>query len=293
MKWTPLGQVFHTNHWAQCPTPLVLDDRIRVYFSERDDFGKSFIRFVDLDLGDPTKLLGEPSGRVLENGAIGGFDDEGQIPSFVIGSDKNLNLYFSGWNSRNTVPYHNATGVAFSLDGGFSFKRSKEGPILDRTPDEPYLAVTPSFCAGMTYYVSGLRWERILGRYEPIYTIHAARSQDGLYFERLGQVIPQFHDHECFSRPWALKIDEAWHLWFSYRSAYDYRDGPNAYRIGYAQSSDGLHWFRQGDPEIVREDWNATMQAYPAVFVSKGKLFMLSNGNHFGKFGFGLAALDQ
>jgi hypothetical protein len=294
MKWRSLGKVFHTRHWAQCPTPLVLDDRIRVYFSERDDFGKSFIRFVDLDINDPTKLLGQPSGRVLENGDCGTFDDEGQIPSAAASIGGEVILYYSGWNSRNTVPYHNATGVAYSIDGGFSFHRRFHGPVLDRTPAEPYLAVTPSFCAGMTYYVSGLRWKRILGRYEPIYTIHAARSQDGIYFERMGQVVPQFHNHECFSRPWAMKADNGWFMYYSYRSAFDYRDGPNAYRIGYAVSQDGIHWLRNdaGHTPPARSDWDATMQCYPALFYARGKFFMLYNGNSFGREGFGLAVAE-
>lgn len=291
MKWTQLGKIFSTENYAQTPTPLVMSDRVRVYFAERDEQNKSFIRFVDLDINDPTKrILAAPSNRVLDNGKPGTFDDEGQMPSFVMGNDKTLNLYYSGWNSRNTVPYHNASGVAISMDGGFTFRRAIDGPILDRTPDEPYLAVTPSHCSGLTYYVSGKRWERILGRYEPIYTIHAAMSQDGIAYKRLGEVIPQFHDHECFSRPWVMRIDGVWHMWYSHRSAFDYRDGPNAYRIGYAHSHDGLQWTRKhGNISLPQSDWDATMQCYPATFYVKDKLWLLYNGNHFGKYGFGLA----
>lgn len=293
MKWKPLGRVFQTQHYAQTPTPWVMDDRVRVYFAERDDLNKSFIRYVDLDINDPTKLLGQPSGRVLDNGLPGTFDDEGQMPSAVIGDAHSLNLYYSGWNSRNTVPYHNASGVAFSQDGGFTFHRRVDGPILDRTPDEPYLAVTPSMCGGLTYYVSGKRWERIAGRYEPIYTIHAALSQDGLQYKRLGEVVPQFHDHECFSRPWVMRIDSGWHMWYSRRSAYDYRDGANAYHLGYAISTDGLQWLRCDELcWLERSDWDDKMQAYPALFCAKGKLYMLYNGNTFGKEGFGLAVAE-
>lgn len=295
MNWNPLGRIFQTQHHAQTPTPFVMDDRVRVYFAERDDAGKSFIRYVDLDSNDPTKLLGEPSGRVLDNGVPGAFDDEGQMPSCVMGNDNTLNLYYSGWNSRNTVPYHNASGVAVSLDGGLTFKRAVDGPILDRTPQEPYLAVTPSMCSGLTYYVSGLRWERILGRWEPIYTIHYARSQDGLQYERHGQVIQQFFDHECFSRPWVMRIDGIWHMWYCHRSAFEYRDGENSYRLGYALSRNGIDWTRNDFSNAAgphRSDWDAKSQCYPAVFAAKEKLWMLYNGNHFGKEGFGLAVAE-
>jgi hypothetical protein len=270
-----------------------MDDRIRVFFAERDTDNRSFIRFVDLDINDPTKLLGEPSGRVLENGLPGTFDHFGQMPSSVLGAGQNLNLYYSGWNALENGSYHNASGVAVSQDGGQTFRRAVDGPILDRTPDEPYLAVTPSHCAGLTYYVSGLRWERIYGRYEPIYAIHAARSEDGLHYERLGQVIPQLHENECFSRPWVMRIDAGWHMWYSHRSAFDYRDGQHSYRIGYAMSTDGLNWTRADALfNLERSDWDAKMQCYPAVFYAKGKLWMLFNGNTFGREGFGLAVCD-
>lgn len=294
MKWRQLGRVFQTQHYAQTPTPWVMEDRVRVYFAERDDKNKSFIRYVDLDINDPTKMLGAPSGRVLENGLPGTFDHFGQMPSAIMGAGQNLNLYYSGWSALENGSYHNASGVAVSRDGGLSFVRAVDGPILDRTPDEPYLAVTPSFCTGLCYYVSGKRWEIIEGRYEPIYTIHAARSADGLYYERLGEVIPQYHEHECFSRPWVMKINDGWHMWYSYRSAIDYRDGANAYRIGYSVSRDGLHWKRYDGLAIQAPAgaWEATMQAYPAVFHAKGKLWMLYNGNSFGKEGFGLAVAE-
>jgi hypothetical protein len=35
------------------------------------------------------------------------------------------------------------------------------------------------------------------------------------------------------------------------------------------------------------------MQCYPHTFQSDGKVYMLYNGNEFGRFGFGLAVLDD
>ena len=56
MAWKKLGMVFdlkqHNIGWlkshAMLPTPLLLDDRIRVYFTGRDVNGHSRISFVDL-----------------------------------------------------------------------------------------------------------------------------------------------------------------------------------------------------------------------------------------------------
>src|SRR5258706_303183 len=102
-------------------------------------------------MNDPTKIIDDVRHRVLDNGKPGTFDDEGQMPSAVLGAGDNLNLYYSGWNSRNTVPYHNAPGVGLSTGGGLTSNRAVAGPFLDRPRDEPYLAVRPSFCWGLTY----------------------------------------------------------------------------------------------------------------------------------------------
>lgn len=286
-RWTPLGLVYRTDNWAQTPTPLVLSDRVRVYFAERDELNKSFIRFVDLDLDDPTKIIDGPSNRVLENGKPGTGDDEGQMPSYAEADGHGVTLLYSGWNTRNTVPYHNATFAAKSENGGRSFVREHDGPTLDRTASEPYLRVTPCRCSWGTWYVSGVRWEYIDEKYEPIYVIRALSGYRGNPI-----AIPQEHQRECFSRPWVVRRGDEWTMFYSYRDAVDYRDGVGAYKLGYAESSDGEKWHRHdGILELPRSDFDQKMQCYASTFDVKGKTFMVYNGDTFGKGGFGLAVL--
>lgn len=303
MKWRALGRVFDTDYYAQTPTPLVLEDRVRVYFASRDERGRSFIRYVDLSNFDPTMIiarpteymLGAPVPPVLENGKPGAFDSCGQMPSYAQLRRGDVDLYYSGWLApAGDTPYHNATGLARSLDGGATFRRVHEGPVLDRTPDEPYLAVTPCLAGNRLWYISGLRWETIAGRPEPIYVIRHAELYEGTGWDRDGEdVIPQRHAQECFSRPWVVKVsDREWRMWFCFRNALDYRNGQGAYRIGYATSVDGREWSRHDEVQLERGGWDSTMQCYPAVFESKGNLYMLYNGNTFGKHGFGLAVAE-
>ncbi len=298
MKWKNLGLVFKADRYAQTPTPLVLDDRVRVYFAERDGRNKSFIRFVDLDLEDPSKLLSLASPPCLDNGALGGFDSCGQMPSYALrhkgANTEIIALWYSGWLApAGDVPYHNATGCVSSMDGGATFQRMRAGPVLDRTRDEPYIAVTPMFVGSSCWYISGLRWESLGGAYEPIYGIAMASLATGRWKRDRALVIPQLHPRECFSRPWVTKIGDVWHMHYCYRSAVDYRDGPNAYRLGYANSADGLKWTRLDDQvEIEPQDWCSTMMCYPALFMAGGKRYMLFNGNTFGKGGFGLAVAE-
>lgn len=289
MKWTPLGRVFKTDNYAQTPTPLVMADRVRVYYASRDGNNQSRIEFVDLDLDDPTKIIAGPSGRILDNGKPGTGDDEGQMPSYAIADPYHIViLLYSGWNTRNTVPYHNATFQAYSRNGGRSFYREHDGPILDRIETEPYLRVTPCKCSWGMWYVSGLRWELISDRYEPIYVI---RAQDELNNNPIA--ISQTHDRECFSRPWVTRDKDEWTMIFSYRDAVDYRDGDGSYRLGYAESSDGKKWNRFNSMiDVPRTEFDQKMQCYAATFDVKGKRYMVYNGDTFGKYGFGIAMVE-
>jgi hypothetical protein len=40
-------------------------------------------------------------------------------------------------------------------------------------------------------------------------------------------------------------------------------------------------------------DWDADMQCYPHAFECDGSVYLLYNGNEFGRYGFGLAKLAQ
>jgi hypothetical protein len=71
-------------------------------------------------------------------------------------------------------------------------------------------------------------------------------------------------------------------MWYSYR-------GKN-YRIGYAESDDGLNWKRKDEDAGIDV---SEMIEYPFVFDHKGGRYMLYNGNGYGKTGIGLAVLGK
>ena len=79
-------------------------------------------------------------------------------------------------------------------------------------------------------------------------------------------------------------------MWYSIRS----RSAP--YRIGYAESADGLAWTRKDDAVgIARSEsgWDGEMVCYPAVIDVNGRRLMFYNGNRHGATGFGCAVLEQ
>ena len=307
MIWRKLGLVFGSSEFssfsthAQVPTPFVLEDRIRVFYAARNSSGKSYTTFVDLDLNDPKKIIYNHKIPIMGFGEQGTFDDEGVMPSFVLKKDSQLWMYYSGWNQRISIPYHNSTGLAVSSDLGLSFQRMFEGPVMDRTPYEPYLAVTPTLIQEVDHlkmwYISGIKWTLVEGKYEPVYVIKSANSTDGIAWNRANkQIIPSRHSMEAFSRPTAFKLNGKYHMYFCYRGSHDYRNGSQSYRLGYAQSSDGEQWERHSkDATLIGpvEDWESKMNCYPFYLETKTNKYIFYNGNGFGQSGFGVAKLEE
>jgi predicted GH43/DUF377 family glycosyl hydrolase len=76
-------------------------------------------------------------------------------------------------------------------------------------------------------------------------------------------------------------------MWFAVRG--------DRYRIGYAESADGVGWTRHASPVLTAgsDAWETDMVAYPCVFDWEGRRYMLYNGNGYGRTGVGMAVLDN
>ena len=88
--------------------------------------------------------------------------------------------------------------------------------------------------------------------------------------------------------PACLKEDGIYKMWYSYRG--------QSYRIGYAESADGIRWERKDDLvglDVSTSGWDSEMIEYPFVFDHGSRRYMLYNGNGFGRSGLGLAVLDK
>ena len=86
-------------------------------------------------------------------------------------------------------------------------------------------------------------------------------------------------------------------MYFCYRQATGFRKNKErSYRIGYAYSTDLVNWTRDDENtgiDVSTEGWDSDMLCYPHVFECNGKIYLLYNGNEFGRFGFGLAVLED
>jgi len=300
--WIKQGRIFNlelnpcrTTH-AQVPTPFVFDNFIRVYYACRDTHNQSYPAYFDLSF-DLKTVLNVHETSIIERGKPGMFDSDGVMPSCVVRNGDELWMYYVGWNELSkTARYHNATGVAVSKDGGESFQRMFDGPILDRLPHEPGLAVLPFVMFDepqgvyKMWYDSGTAWHRVGDKYEPVYVIKYAESEDGVEWDRWGEeCIRQEYALEALSRPCVLKTSAGYDMYYCSRHCDDYRGGRGSYRLCEANSTDGTYFIRDDDPVIKRDRWDSDMQCYPYVIELNGQRIMFFNGNDFGQTGIGLA----
>lgn len=304
--WRKLGRVFAVDQptgWmqshAQIPTALVLEDRIRIYFSARPKPGLSLTGFLDVDRDDPLKVLYVHDRAILEPGDRGMFDEHGLMPQAVLRNGDQVWLYIGGWSRRHEIPYSNWTGIAVSDDGGTTFRRLFPGPVIDRTPHETFSATAVNIVRHRTdwlaWYASGQRWVEHNGKLEEVYRIRHARSTDGINWQRENkELLPFQREHEPTHRPSVIEHKGIWHMWFCHRGITDFRDGKDAYRLGYARSPDGRNWTRYdaiAGLDVTSGAWDAHMIAYPNIVRVDDRLLMFYNGNGFGQSGFGVAEL--
>ncbi len=298
MKWTKLGLLFcpeNNSEWmvshAANPVAESLGKGLfRVYFSSRDKHNRSSIGYIEFDIRKPNQIQKIADRQLVTPGEPGLFDDSGaSVGSLVLFNGKRY-LYYTGWNLAITVPWRNSIGLAISDVGDLVFQKYSRAPIIDRNEVDPFSVsypwVTREGDVWKMWYGSNLRWGSQHSDMDHV--IKYAESSDGIHWDRRGLVaIPLKYSGEWgISKPSVVKDGEIYKMWYSSRSA--------TYRIGYAESADGIYWERkdaESGIDVSDSGWDSEMIEYPFVFDHGGKRYMLYNGNGYGKTGIGLAVL--
>lgn len=312
MGWKKKGMIFQTDgkeDWnrthVQIPTIEIMNDNsMRIYYSTRDERCRSYTSYFDVSIKDPTQTLYVHNKPILPLGDHGAFDDCGVMPSSIVHYGNETYLYYIGWNVRNTVPYQLSLGLAMASKGTDDFQKAYEGPILDRSQYEGYLVTTGFVIQNETlekwqmWYTSGTGWEEVDGKMEPLYCVKYSESDDGKIWRKENPIaIPYQNDHECIARPSVIIEDGIYKMWYTYRDIVNYRTDKNqAYKIGYAESIDGINWERMDEQSGITtsdEGWDSEMIAYPCVVSNQGKKYMFYNGNGFGQSGIGYAVWED
>lgn len=299
MKWKKLGQIYHCkiSHpllQTHASNPLAVhlkDDIYRIYFSGRDSDNKSSVGFVDIDILTH-EIIEECSLPVFTYGPPNSFYSHGVSIGNQYQDNNAQNILFMGWNIPENEHWRGDIGKIEIHNGNFSLQ--PKTAFLSTDEEDPISLSYPYviFHEGIykMWYGSTITWESENG--EMIHVIKYATSEDGNHWKKFGIAIPYENNiAQAFSRPTVMIDELGYHMWYSFRSGTGTK-----YRIGYANSRDGLAWNRMHDEtgiDVAVDGWDSEMICYPFVFDHKGQRYMLYNGNNYGKSGFGLAILEN
>jgi hypothetical protein len=303
MRWQKLGLVWApdgSKPWARShamiPTPFLLPDgRLRIFVTCCDDEGIGRCGYVDVDSKNPTKVLGASAAPVLDIGRPGTFDENGVLACSVVRAHNALlYMYYVGFELGTRIRYRLLTGLAISRDGGDSFHRYRSTPILERSDAELFFRCGPFVRREADryrlWYVAGSSWTEVAGKTAPVYMLKYLESLDGLSWPGEGKLILDITDPDehGFGRPWVVTdASSRYEMFYSVR-----RRSFGAYRLGYADSSDAIHWKRHDDEmglDVSASGFDDKAIMYSAVVTLSGSTYCFYNGNDFGRDGFAVA----
>lgn len=221
-------------------------------------------------------------------GPPGAFDEHGAAMGCLVVDGSRRWLYYLGWHLMTAVPWQNSIGLAVSAGDAPRFEKAPQ-PVLGIDAADPYSLSYPWILREgerwRMWYGSNLAWG---AKQESMqHVIKYAESSDGRGWDRRGHVaVPLRGDGKEYAvaRPCVLRDGGTYRMWYSRRS-------PD-YRIGYAESADGLAWSRRDEMAGIdpsRGSWDSRMIEYACVFDADGERYMLYNGDDYGREGFGLA----
>lgn len=304
MRWAKRG-VIHapdgTSDWAVQsalqPTPLRLsDDVVRLFVGFRDAVGVGRVGYIDVDANNPSRVLAVSQTPVLDVGVPGAFDDNGVIPSAVAQHGGRVYLHYAGYQLGVKVRFTVLGGLAVSDDGGQTFRRLGPVPALERTPEELFFRVahTALYEDGRwrVWYGGGNRWVRDGEKTLPVYDIRYLESADGMTFPRAGRVVMENAgpDEHRVARPYVIRHRGLYKMFYSIGTR------SKTYRLGYAESPDGLAWRRLDATlglDVSPGGWDSRMMAYSSVVLHGERAYLFYNGNDYGATGVGYAELES
>lgn len=305
MRWDKKGLCFSKENlpqWAQQsalqPTPLLLNkDVIRVFVGMRDNEGISRIGYVDLSAQDPSCILDISQSPLLDIGVPGAFDDNGVVPSAVIHHDHTIYLYYAGYHLSNKVRFCVFSGLAISKNNGQSFERVQRSPVFERTESELLFRVPHSVIIESGkwrfWYGGGDKFITHQEKTLPVYDVKYLESSSPTIIPSVGETILTFANSDEYrvARPYVV-FDQGIYKMFCCVSTLS-----KGYRLGYAESEDGIKWKRCDEKlgiDVSNDDnWDSQMMGYPSFIRTPYGSYLFYNGNNYGEQGFGYAVLVE
>lgn len=295
MSWKNLGRIFTPSKqkgWIFSHASLPVAHHIgkahfRIFFSSRDRFNHSHIGYIEFNLKQfRVNRISETS--ILSPGSTGSFDQNGLSMGCITQINGVPYLYYVGWGEPVNGRFNNTLGLARWDRNLDCFVKYSNNPVLGLDTDDQlnlsYLSIIKINNKWTMYYGSHKSWGD--KESDRIHGLKTAESVDGIHWSKISEVAIDFiHENEfAIARPSVVYHNGLFKMWFCYKGEY--------YRIGYAESADGVSWIRKDNDSSIehkKTQWANKEVCYPNIFQFENRLYMLYNGNSYGKTGFGLA----
>lgn len=298
-NWKKLGKLFEPSGktwWMQShammPTVVQEKDYIfKIFFSPRDSLNRSRGACILLDMENYNTYNLSPN-PIIDIGPQGRFDDAGVMPTCYLEWGGSMYITYNGWSLGKSVPFYSFNAIGEYYNG--KVDQSSFPNLINRSEINPFSSFAPFILndGGILrmWYVSLVKWEGD----KHFYHIKYAESKDLIEWMFFEEPCIDFVNREeyAIARPVLLKHNNKYRMWFSSREL----NGEKTYRIRYAESEDGIKWERLEDPKLQlgkEGRWDSEMICYGYVFIYNKDLYMVYNGNSYGKTGFGLAKLEH
>jgi hypothetical protein len=292
LLYTPEGKQRHPKLLTHVANPLAVhlyDDVYRIFYSGRDNQKRSSVGAVDIDICTH-EIVHDHYEPFFVHGEAGTYDADGISIGNVYESGGQRYMLYMAWQTGRSGMWRGEVGRLL-VNADTTLSRESAQPFMHRDAFDPVSMsypwvhqARPDFY--QMWYGSTYTWNA--GNGEMIHVFNYAHSHDGHQWQRAGLSVPYaLNVAQAFSRPTVCVDGLGYHMWFSYRSGTGQR-----YRIGYAQSNDGVQWrldLANSGIDVSPDGWDADMIEYPYVFEHKNERYMLYNGNGYGAAGFGIA----
>ncbi|MCH2228046.1 MAG: hypothetical protein MK033_09750 [Candidatus Caenarcaniphilales bacterium] len=254
-------------------------------------------RIVKLSFEDIHKhaSLKDLEKEILASGEQGCFDDNGVVPVSIVNNGNDIYLYYVGFQLGVKVPYYMFLGLAISENGGKSFGRYSQVPILDRNDGELYARcgafVEKFHDLWHIWYIGsiGNGWtENQDAKKLPLYSMRHGISKDGINWSIDNKLCFDFEseDEHGFGRPCVIYKDSIYKMFFCIRT---YSSG---YKLAYAESQDLKQWYRKEHMLIeyinsqTKKDFDDQEKCYPNLIKLDKDYLFFYGANSCGKAGF-------
>jgi predicted GH43/DUF377 family glycosyl hydrolase len=306
MKWQKKGFICSSETielpWykknTMVPLPYLIDSkRLRIFVTMCDAQNVGRIGYVDVDPEDPSEIFDFSKNPILDVGTHGSFSDNGVLTSSLLELEGKLYLYYSAYQSCVKIPYLIFSGVAVSEDRGSTFTNLTSAPLLDRVDNEIFVRSSPSIMKvpeGFKVWYSsdsGQGWVRSDSKARPCYDmkhIVASSPSDWPRVRGVTSIALQNEDEHGITKATFWKEDGL------YKAIYAIRSLSKGYRLGYAESSDGIQFERKDDQvgiDVSDTGWDSEMITFPERYSYQDRTFLFYCGNHYGMAGMGYAEL--